>query len=153
MHDCDPASSRSLRILKFMVSAQTPCTGSPIPPTRNGGCSRVSTSLVRQPGLFCSSSKLGFLIVRCKIRRVRCPVDLTAHMQQSVQAHRREWPATSHGGGRQRIHCASTPTAALCLRLRLREPRAAPAKSLAPILIEVRISLMHVWWVGGYVGG
>ena len=74
------------------------------------------------------------LHVRCKIRRVSYPIDVTAHMQQSDQAHRREWPAALHGGGRRVIHCALPPA----LRL------AAPAKSLAPVLIEVRISLMHV---------
>ena len=68
MHDCDPAPARSLQILEFMVSAQTPCTGSPIPSTRNGECSRVCKNLVRQRGLSCSSCKLGFLIfVACAL--------------------------------------------------------------------------------------
>ena len=147
MHDCDPASPRSLKFLEFMVSAQTPCSAQSVHARRNGRWSGSTRTLGRPSSLLSSSSELGFPIllhVRCKFRRVSYPSDLTAHMQQSDQACRRVRYGPSRRSALHVLHRVLPPAD--------RGPRGlAPSRALA--VIEVRISFMHVWWVGGYVGG
>ena len=83
------------------------------------------------------------LYVRCKIRRVSYPSDLKTHMQQSDQAYRRAWPGPSRRSALHVLHSVLPPADRVG-----RGPR-NPAPSRALAVIKVRISLMHVWWVGG----